>query len=352
MGYPWGMNEITTTTDAAARTELAAALATNPATMYLGGLRGQLGTFAGSQRTQRHGLDRIARMLGGGEATATSTAWASISPAILAAVRARLIEGWRWDGEVGAVVQGEAPAPATMNRLQAALKGVVRAAWTLGQIDAERRERLLAVLKPVKGRREPAGRHIDRGEVVAVFDAIAADETATGARDASIVALLAVGLRRAEVAALDLADVDRTSWAITVRGKGRADRVIFATNGCRGALTDWLEVRGDAEGPLFAPVLKSGRILVGQGVSATTVSSVMARRTAEAGIAAATPHDLRRTYAGEMLEGGVDLVTVQGILGHASPATTSRYDRRGLATRQRAMETVCVPYRRRRHPAA
>jgi hypothetical protein len=97
------MNAITTT-DAAARTELAAALAANPATMYLGSLRGQLGTFAGSQRTMRHGLDRIARMLGGGEATATSTAWASISPAILAAVRARLIEGWRWDGEAGAVV--------------------------------------------------------------------------------------------------------------------------------------------------------------------------------------------------------------------------------------------------------
>lgn len=314
-------------------TDLAAAAGTNPALMYLGGLRGAVGTFAGSQRTQRHGLDRIARMLGGDDATALGFNWASLNPAVLAATRARLVEE---------------SAPATVNRLQSALKGVLRAAWALGQIDADHRDRCIAVLKAVKSRREPSGRHVDRGELVALFDQLAKDESPAGARDGAMLALMAVGLRRAEVAGLDLADLDRTSWRIVVRGKGRADRVMFATNGCRAALEDWLTVRGDAAGPLFCPIRKGGHLVVGSRVSTTTVSETMARRTAAAGIGNAKPHDLRRTFAGEALSAGVDVVTVAALMGHASPSTTARYDRRPDSVKAQACEAVSIPYRRRR----
>jgi integrase len=327
----------TTTLATTAGTTLATTALANPAAMYLAGLRGAVGSFAGSQRTQRHGLDRIARMLAGDGATAMGFAWATLSPAILAAVRARLVE--------------EA-APATVNRLQSALKGTLRAAWQLGQIDADTRDRCLAVLKAVKARREPAGRHIDRGELAAMFDAVAADTTPAGARDGAMIALMAIGLRRAEVAGLDLADIDRTSWRIVVRGKGRADRVIFATNGCRAALEDWFAVRGGAEGPVFCPIRKGGHLVVGSSISTTTISEAMARRTADAGIDNARPHDLRRTFAGEALSAGVDVVTVAGLMGHANPATTARYDRRPDSVRAQACEAVSIPYRRRRTTAA
>jgi site-specific recombinase XerD len=56
---------------------------------------------------------------------------------------------------------------------------------------------------------------------------------------------------------------------------------------------------------------------------------ILRRRCAEAGIADAAPHDLRRSHASSLLAAGTDLSTVQRMLGHASVVTTQRYDKRG-----------------------
>ena len=75
-------------------------------------------------------------------------------------------------------------------------------------------------------------------------------------RQTAIVALLRVtGLRRAEVAGLDVAAYDRQAERLTVTGKLNKTRAIpIEDPGARGALADWLHLRGLKPGALFARI--------------------------------------------------------------------------------------------------
>jgi integrase len=62
---------------------------------------------------------------------------------------------------------------------------------------------------------------------------------------------------------------------------------------------------------------------------------ILYKRGEEAGVEAFSPHDLRRTFASDLLDAEVDLATVQMMLGHATPAQAARY-RRGEERKRRA----------------
>jgi integrase len=311
----------------------------NPAAVYLASLG------PGSRRTMRTALTIIAQLLGvperrdaeGHDLRWMDAPWSRLRYQHTAAIRAQLKERY---------------APATANKLLAALRRVMREARRLGQIGADDYDSAVD-LPTIRAQRLPRGRLVTEGEITALLRVCAEDPTPAGARDSAILALLrGAGLRRSEAAALDLADVDIPSGAVTVRsGKGDKDRVVYAPAGARAALRDWIDVRGENSGPLFYGVVKGGR-LVPRRLAGQAMAVICAARAAEAGIQPFTPHDLRRTFISGLLDAGADMAVVQRLAGHEDPATTSRYDRRGEVAKQRAIELVHVPHFQRRRESS
>ena len=126
---------------------------------------------------------------------------------------------------------------------------------------------------------------------------------------------------------------------MTARGKGNKERLVPIASGSLQVLLDWLVVRGDDAGPLFYAVNKGGRVIE------QAIFKICSKRALEAKIPDFSPRDFRRTFVGDLLDAGADIVTVKDLAGHASIQTTARYDRRGQERLQHAMELLKTPYR-------
>jgi site-specific recombinase XerD len=175
-----------------------------------------------------------------------------------------------------------------------------------------------------------------------------ADGSPAGVRDAAVIGLAYLsGTRRAELVALHLADVDTSRAAIRVVGKGGKERLVPLSPTVGPLLEAWMGLRGDSPGPLFCAIDRAGSCRLGHMLTGEAIRQILARRALAAGVAAVSPHDLRRTYAGDLLDAGADLPAVQQLMGHASPSTTSRYDRRGDTARRSAAERLTLDLDRR-----
>ena len=245
--------------------------------------------------------------------------------------------------ELRASLSRSGAAAATVNKVLAAVKGVLEQCWQQGSLDGESLARAKAALKSVRGSTLPKGRHLPKAEIARLFRAISITPNPAAARDAAMLALLCIGLRRAEVAGLKMSDYDSSSGRLVVRGKGGKERAVFLTNGAKSAVEDWIAVRGEtASESLLLQVNKGGKIAA-DGITPQSVYAALGKRAEQAGLEV-SPHDFRRTFIGEALTAGVDVVTVQHLAGHSSPTTTARYDRRGDDVKKSAMAVVSVPY--------
>lgn len=150
-------------------------------------------------------------------------------------------------------------------------------------------------------------------------------------RDLALIRLLHdLALRRGEVVALDLADVelDADPPTIAVVGKGRTDRERLTVPALtRHALLDWIEIRGGEPGPLFCR-LDRAAITGGTRLTGTAVYQIVRALGARSGLARPQrPHGLRHqaiTSALDLLGG--DIRSVQRFSRHADPKTVMRYD--------------------------
>jgi integrase len=239
----------------------------------------------------------------------------------------------------------EKRAPAGVNKILAAIRGVLKETWRLGLMDAETYERA-ADLPSVRGERLPRGRALMRRELQKLFQACAKDPSPAGRRDAALIGVLyGGGLRRSEVVALDITDYNVETSELRVRhGKGQKARICYATNGAKRALDAWIAVRGSEPGPLFWPADGRGRPLINRRMTDQAVLLLLQRRAEQARVSFFTPHDLRRTFISDLLDSGADMVTVQKLAGHANVQTTARYDRRGEEVKRRAAELLHVPF--------
>lgn len=295
----------------------------NPAAVYLARLA------PGSRRTMRAALDAAAQALTAGQCDALAMPWHQLLYQHTAALRANVASRY---------------APATANKILAAVKGALREAWHLGLMDAEAYHQAAAV-PCVRGETLPRGRALLSGEVRALFETCAHDDTASGPRDAAILSVLyGAGLRRSEAVKLDMADFDADTGALVVRsGKGAKDRVVYLANGAGRAMVAWIRTRGTEPGPLFLPVNKSGRIAV-RRLTDQAILDILKRRAGQARVRDFSPHDLRRTMISDLLDAGADIAAVQRLAGHSNVQTTMRYDRRGEVAKQKAAALLHVPY--------
>jgi site-specific recombinase XerD len=303
----------------------------NPAVAYIAGLG------HGSRRTMTDALNTLAGLLSGGTQDAFTLPWGDLRSHHVDALRARLIDEYK-PGTT------EHYAPATVNKMLSALRGVLKKAFRLHLMPAE--EYTMAKdVECVDSDTLPRGRMLAQGELHALFMTCAKDASYSGRRDAAIFGLMfGAGLRRSEVVALDLANFDPESGALTLRSsKGNKDRLVYTSNGSKTALDRWLEVRGEEEGALFCRIRKTDKLVAGR-LTDQAVHFILDTRRRQAGLKATSPHDARRTYISTLWDNGVDAVTIAKLAGHSDIKTTQKYDRRGEEAKRRATETIYIPY--------
>ena len=298
----------------------------NPAAVYLAGLSSNT-----SRRSQAQALELVAELLTA-ERDLSRVPWSALRFQHTAAIRAQLAGRF---------------APATCNRILCALRGTLKAAWRLGQMAHDDYARAVDVAS-VQGETLPAGRALSGGEIAALMACCENDPTAAGARDAAMIAAMYPGgLRRDEVASLDIADYDPETGALTVRhGKRNKARVAYLSNGAGHAMADWLAIRGGEPGAMFCPVNKGGKMDL-RRMTNQAIYNALAKRGQLAKVANFSPHDLRRTFISDLLDAGADIATVAKLAGHASVNTTQRYDRRPEAAKAKAAGLLHLPYRGR-----
>ena len=152
------------------------------------------------------------------------------------------------------------------------------------------------------------------------------ERTPSDIRDQAILEFLyACGARISEAAGLKLEDVDFESKLVKVLGKGSKERIIPLHDFCIDALRLYLvEARPElSRGKPSDYVFLSTR---GNPMSADAMRKMFKETVALAGLnQSLSPHDMRHTFATDLLNGGADLRSVQEMLGHASLSTTQIY---------------------------
>jgi integrase/recombinase XerC len=214
---------------------------------------------------------------------------------------------------------------ATMARKIATLRSFHRWMETLSLIAANP---MLLIRTPRQDKRLPKAIGVEQVErLLSAPD----DTDLLGARDRAILeTLYSTGIRVSELVGINIGDLDETSEALIIRGKGRKERVVPLGSHALAALRHYVSMLQQSphypelatnpdESPLF--INKHGGRL-----STRSVRRKVSKYLSQAGLDPdISPHTLRHSFATHLLDNGADLRSVQELLGHQSLSTTQVY---------------------------
>ena len=241
--------------------------------------------------------------------------------------RAHLL-AWRKD------LERRALAGATIRRKLAALSSLFE---YLCEANAVVSNPVMGVKRPKMESQEGKTPAIGDHQARSLLDAPDAT-TLQGQRDRAILStLLYHGLRRAELCALTVGDVQQRRGVphLCVHGKGGKLRYVPLHPGTAELIHTYLQEAGhagDTQGALFRPLKNNTSADDRASITADGVYKMLAGYAAslKIDVAGFGPHALRATAATNALDHDADIAKVQEWLGHANIATTRIYDRRKM----------------------
>lgn len=278
-------------------------------------------------------LSLIANIASAGEVDYVDLPWGALRYSHTQAIRSSIAESY---------------SASTANRHLSSLRNVMRTAWRLSQIEANDLASALD-FKCVKGEKANAaekGRHLTQGEFQSLLQTCDNGSKQGMRNTAMLILAYTCGLRRAELANLNIECVDIPGCKISVTGKGSKERIIPLAESACDSLNDWTYTAERNTGPVFVRILKGDHLTDSQ-LTPESVLPIFAKVAEESQVKTFTPHDLRRTFAGDLLDNQVDISTVSQLMGHSSVNTTKQYDRRGARAKRKAIDTLHVPYTRK-----
>lgn len=258
-----------------------------------------------------------------------------------------------------AAMAKEEYAKRTRNQVRAAIRGVLEECEELELIEPRLLKQIRKRLRSEKPPpfRKKGGPPTDE-ELLKLEEACRAGG-AVGLRDLVIYEMCAV-LRRSEVAALNIGDVDLSTGIVWVdEGKGEKSAETALDPASIPLLSEWCDYlakhgRTKPADPFVGSFVyrKNGKGAMryrGERLSPQTIYDRCRQRCREAGLRPdrVTPHDYRRRYGTKHSENGTPLQQTQKLMRHSDPATTASYDHSGLRTAQKWAGNARLPWHRK-----
>lgn len=223
------------------------------------------------------------------------------------------------------------------NKIFTAIRQVSKKARSRKLMPFEACDEILEI-KRLKVHRLPAGAIVPYDDVAKLCVEAGKQKPNLARRDLAVVSLLMLGMRRAEVASVRF---EHYTGTLRVKGKGDKERELPVSPLLRVALDAWIEVRGREPGPILYGLTKHDTVNRDGELVPQTILDIVKRLSKRAGLARVpSPHDFRRTFITKLLDGGLDLLKVAELAGHANVETTKIYDRRGMEAKQKATDAL------------